>query len=370
MRTPGSRPAVGRRQIVADKSSKRGITSAQPEVPSVFRPSLSLTNFYPPISVHPSRVVLRFASPRSLLFLFLPFFPCSSFPPFSIRCVIFEAQGTRSSPEPGERVGRWFTVSSLFPSPLYPRGRGRESPGPSPPPYLADLSSWFRQSIYEPRGRPVHALPLLFCLFARSLARSLSFRRLLTCSRLLAGCSWKVNSQPWQRLAGVPARHRCTASPGRWLNDRDRRVENEQPGKTTTRCKLSIQLWPGTRRADHLLLRVFLELDASFAEQSSDPLCAWAVRIRGRGPFIGVYRNRYWQSCRHCFRPSNRFLLCGQLEYFESVNVCLTGASETSIRKRHEETHFFFYREATLFLSVGISVLYYPIGFQASRWKI
>lgn len=174
MRTPGSRPAVGRRQIVADKSSERGITSAQPEVPSVFRPSLSLANFYPSISVHPSRIVLRFASPRSLLFLFLPFFPCSSFPPFSIRCVIFEAQGTRSSPEPGERVGRWFTVSSLFPSPLYPRGRGRESPGPSPPPYLVDLSSWFRQSIYEPRGRPVHALPLLFCSFVLSLARSLA----------------------------------------------------------------------------------------------------------------------------------------------------------------------------------------------------
>lgn len=46
--------------------------------------------------------------------------------------------------------------------------------------------------------------------------------------------------------------------------------------------------------------------------------------------------------------------------------MCLTGASETSIRKRHEETYF-FYREATLFLPVGISVLYYPIGFQASR---
>lgn len=36
--------------------------------------------------------------------------------------------------------------------------------------------------------------------------------------------------------------------------------------------------------------------------------------------------------------------------------MCLTGASETSIRKRHEETHF-FYREATLFLPVGISDL-------------
>lgn len=344
MRTPGSRPAVGRRQIVADKSSKRGITSAQPEVPSVFRPSLSLANFYPSISVHPCRIVLRFASPRSLLFLFLPFFPCSSFPPFSIRCVIFEAQGTRSSPEPGERVGRWFTVSSLFPSPLYPRGRGRESPGPSPPPYLADLSSWFRQSIYEPRGRPVHALPLLFCssalLLVRSLARSLSFRRLLTCLRLLAGCSWKVNSQPWQRLAGVPARHRCTASPGRWLNDRDRRVENEQPGKTTTRCKLSIELWPGTRRADHLLLRVFLELDASFAEESSDPLCAWAVRIRGRRPCIRVYRSRYWQRYRHCFCPSNRFPLCQQLRYFESVNGSYRGERNFHEEKTRKDVFF------------------------------
>lgn len=360
MRTPGSRPAVGRRQIVADKSSKRGITSAQPEVPSVFRPSLSLTNFYPSISVHPSRIVLRFASPRSLLFLFLPFFPCSSFPPFSIRCVIFEAQGTRSSPEPGERVGRWFTVSSLFPSPLYPRGRGRESPGPSPPPYLADLSSWFRQSIYEPRGRPVHALPLLFCSFVRSfvrsLARSLSFRRLLTCSRLLAGCSWKVNSQPWQRLAGVPTRHRCTASPGRWLNDRDRRVENEQPGKTTTRCKLSVHLWPGTRRADHLLLRVFLELDASFAEESSDPLCAWAVRIRGRGPFIGVYRSRYWQRCRHCFCPSNRFLLCGRLQYFESVDV--SSRAERNFHKEETRRDVFLFIEKRLYFYLLVSLYF------------
>lgn len=31
------------------------------------------------------------------------------------------------------------------------------------------------------------------------------------------------------------------------------------------------------------------------------------------------------------------------------------------------DAFFFFYREATLFLPVGISVLYYPIGFQASR---
>lgn len=71
MRAPGSRAAVGRRQIVADKSSRReGITST-------LRPSRTFSS-------HPCSLPCC-----TLLFLFLPF--PSSLPPFSIRCVIFES---------------------------------------------------------------------------------------------------------------------------------------------------------------------------------------------------------------------------------------------------------------------------------------
>lgn len=242
----------------------------------------------------------------------------------------------------GESGTMIYGLEPLSISSLSARPRSRESrtfPAALPGRSFELVSPEYIRAKRTTGARLASAL-LLFCSFARSLARSLSFRRLLTCLRLLAGCSWKVNSQPWQRLAGVPARHRCTASPGRWLNDRDRRVENEQPGKTTTRCKLSIELWPGTRRADHLLLRVFLELDASFAEESSDSLCAWAVRIRGRRPCIRVYRSRYWQRCRHCFCPSNRFPLCQQLRYFESVNGSYRGERNFHEEKTRKDVFF------------------------------
>ena len=76
MRTPGSRPAVGRRQIVADKSSKRGITSAhqrsRPSFSSLSIPPSPLRSIVPPF---------RLAS-----------FASVSFSPFS----------------------PWFFVSSLF----------------------------------------------------------------------------------------------------------------------------------------------------------------------------------------------------------------------------------------------------------------
>lgn len=159
MRTPGSRPAVGRRRIVADKSSQRGITSTQQRS----RPTLYPLCLYLSDYVARSFFPVRFASSRSLLRLFLPFLPCSSLPPFSIRCVIFEAQAHRPSREwdddlrsrasfqlPSIRVE---VVSRTFPS----------------PPYLADLSSWFRRSIYDRCTR----LPVV-PLFVRSLASLLA----------------------------------------------------------------------------------------------------------------------------------------------------------------------------------------------------
>lgn len=129
MRTPGSRPAVGRRQIVADKSSKRGITSAHHRGPvRLFRPSLFLlaiaSSLYRP-SVSPRLV--RFC------FFFSPFPPAPSFPPFSIRCVIFEAQALLSSLYQASRRESRTMIYGLEPlsiSSLYAKVE-EERPGPS-----------------------------------------------------------------------------------------------------------------------------------------------------------------------------------------------------------------------------------------------
>ena len=200
-------------------------------------------------------------------------------------------RGTSSSPEPGERVGRWFTVSSLFPSLLsrYPRSAEVERAQDLPfavLPGRADLSSWFRQSIYEQaddRCTPaclLACLPasLLFCFFAgwmgwltgsfacsfaRSLARSCSTACLLARACLL----WLFVKSKQPAVATTrrcsSASSCCTASPSRWPNDRDRRVENQQPGKPR-RWELSVELSSARRDAPSLATLLFKSLLTSW----------------------------------------------------------------------------------------------------------
>ena len=159
------------------------------------RPSLSLSLFHPLVSRRPPRLA-SFAS----VFLFLPFSPL--FFVSSLFHQMRHLRGTSSSPEPGERVGRWFTVSSLFPSPLSVSSRSVEVERAQDLPFAAlpgraDLSSWFRQSIYEQaddRCTPCLLACLLACLstlsFLRWLdgwpARSLALVPPLACSCLPA----------------------------------------------------------------------------------------------------------------------------------------------------------------------------------------
>lgn len=192
MRTPGSRPAVGRRQIVADKSGKRGITSAHQRS----RPSFSS------LSIPPVRSIV---SPRLVSLLFL-------FPPPSLRFLPFpsDASSSRRKLSPlfrtsrrEERVGRWFTVSSLFPSPLYTR---RSSPGPSLRRPTCKIFRAGFAGVYIRRKRTTGAR--LACLFLPSFAR-------------LPACLFVKSKQRAVATTchGVPTRHRCTASsPGLWLN--------------------------------------------------------------------------------------------------------------------------------------------------------
>lgn len=154
MRTLGSRPAVGRRQIVADKSSKRDITSAhQRSRPS----SLPLSILSPPS-------LLRFASPRSLLCLFLPFFaPFSPVPRFLPFPSDASSSSTGSLAARGESGTMIYGLGASFHLLSIRAARSRE-PGPS-----LRRPTWpiFRAGfagVYTSRGRPVHA--------CRSLARS------------------------------------------------------------------------------------------------------------------------------------------------------------------------------------------------------
>lgn len=121
MRTLGSRPAVGRRQIVADKSSKRGITSAhQRSRPS----SLPLSILSPPS-------LLRFASPRSLLCLFLPFFaPFSPVPRFLPFPSDASSSSTGSLAARGESGTMIYGLGASFHLLSIRAARSRE-PGPS-----------------------------------------------------------------------------------------------------------------------------------------------------------------------------------------------------------------------------------------------
>ena len=146
-------------------------------------------------------LVVLLASPRSLLcFFFSPFPPCSSFPPFSIRCVIFEAQAPRQSPgrewDDDLRSRASFHLLSLYPR---ARSRSREPRTFPSPLYLAALifRAGFARVYTSKRttGARLACLPacllasLLFRFFAGWMAdrlvRSLSFHRLLARACLL-----------------------------------------------------------------------------------------------------------------------------------------------------------------------------------------
>lgn len=100
-------------------------------------------------------------------------------------------------------------------------------------------------------------------LLVRSLARSRSTACLLARACLL----WLFVKSKQPAVATTrrcsSASSCCTASPSRWPNDRDRRVENQQPGKPR-RWELSVELSSARRDAPSLATLLFKSLLTSW----------------------------------------------------------------------------------------------------------